>query len=97
MGIYSNGKVYGVGWIRYNDSDEITICFEKIFEDKMSILQIQEVKMAYDLIPEDQRNNMSIRFYTSCSSTYDDGTFMTWFPGNTYSLKEFFLKGDIRI
>ena len=83
MEIYSNDDIYGVRW---NIRD---VSFEKTYLEKMSILQIQEVKEQYN----NQHNKSNFSFYKCCSSTYDTGTFMSWFPCSKDSIEDFFLKG----
>lgn len=97
MGIYSDGNVYGVCWNIYNESGDFITRFEKIYLTKMTIENIQEIKQSYDILTDNEKNSIIIRFYTNCTDTYGSGTYMSWFPGNKDSLEELFLNGDIPI
>jgi uncharacterized protein (DUF2344 family) len=99
MGIYSDGNVYGVSWNIYDESDELITRFEKTFTEKMTLDQIQEIKVEYNKLTETVFTNIRFGFYTKCTSSYsnDSGTFMSWFPGTKELIEELFLKGDIRI
>ena len=88
MGIYSDRKVYGIS---FKLDDEIL--FEKIYTDEMKCIEPQEVKDAYDNLSYEQMRTINIRFYTSCSSTYntsENNTFMLWVPANTRILENLF-------
>lgn len=87
MGIYSDGKVYGVSF-RYTD---ITI-FERTYEGNVSPAQIQEIKDFYDELSEDGRKTISIFLYMSFVSTYSssDKTLMSWVPSNCERLESLF-------
>ena len=99
MGIYSNVKVYVVCWTIYNAEGVFVARYQEIFEEKMTLEQIQSVKENYDLLTEEELKDISIQFYTCCSSSLDNqlGTFMAWFPGNKESLDELFTTGDTRL
>jgi hypothetical protein len=77
MGIYTGGHIYGVSLRRDED-----ILFEKIYDSKMNASQIREVEEFYDSLKDKQE--LTIRFYTSCSTTYitEPNSSMTWLPGN---------------
>ena len=101
MGIYSDGKVYGVKWVLYNEDNkddyEILFTFEKTFTTPLNLHQIQEIEMEFQKLSEDEQKNLTISFYTCCTSTYDSGTYMTWFPGSVAAIVKLFLEGDIPI
>jgi hypothetical protein len=86
MGIYSDGKIYGVSLIL-----DGKIIFEKSFLVVMDGFAIEEVKKEYNSLSDEEKNDLSIRFYTSCSSTYDtdNNIFMTWIPSNKNTLEKF--------
>ena len=70
----------------------------------MNLAQIEEVKAEYEKISEDHKQEMSVRFYTMVSTTYEASSngdnlnsFMTTWPGTREMLEELFLHGDIRI
>ena len=71
MGIYDNGTIFGIKM--YND-DEI-ILFEKTYNEIMSD---EEKKKAYLFYTElNNKNEIRFQYYTECSSTYDEGFFLS--------------------
>lgn len=72
MGIYSDGKVYGLKWGDYNN-----IIFEKIFNREMTQNDINDIRDTYNAI---SKNDLVYFYYTKCSSTYDsnNSNFMSW-------------------
>lgn len=98
MGIYSDGKVYGVSWELYDVSGNIIIKYEKTSKEKLNLEQIQEIKNEFEKLSEDNRSACSISYYTSVSDTYgSSGSYMTWINGYRESLELMFVKGDILI
>ena len=102
MGIYTDGNVYGVKLITYNEStDENIVYMEKKYDTKMNLEQIADVKVEYDAIFKNVLPDTSLRvfFYTSCADTYDPDSipWMGWWNGSVESLEELFEKGDTRI
>lgn len=84
MGIYSNGKVYGIEWHIYTGED-IVKSFKIIFqnEDNPTCWEIEEIKKSYYNLNLVELGEAIFRIYTSCSSTYNYGnhsSFMSWFP-----------------
>ena len=74
MGIYDNGTIFGIKM--YND-DEI-ILFEKTYNEIMSD---EEKKKAYLFYTElDNKDEIDFQYYTECSSTYGEGSFLMWYP-----------------
>ncbi len=76
MGIYSSGKIFGIKMYTFHH-DFNDILFEKIYNEIMSE---EEKKEAYLFYTELNKNEIRFQYYTECSSTYDTGVFMTWFP-----------------
>jgi len=86
MGIYSSGKIFGIRI--YNFIDDFTnILFEKTYD---GIMSEEEKKEAYLFYTELNKNEIHFHYYTECSSTYDTGVFMTWFPISLDSFLENF-------
>jgi len=82
MGVYSNGSIYGVSFVRNYE-----VLFERTWLEAATPSQIQEVKAFYNGLTA----GADIRFYTSCSTTYDIGEtapFMTWWPGDRATLEK---------
>lgn len=100
MGIYSNGIIYGVYWRISDDENDELKTFTRKYYVKLDASKIQEIKEEYDKLDSNERNNICIRFYTKCSTTYDppdsSDSFM-WWPGSTQQLEELFQHGDARI
>lgn len=98
MGIYSDGNIYGIAISLQVDSF-FTELFNKIYPAVMTCEQIQEAKAIYDKLNEGEKSSLNIRFYTSCSSTYDlaSAAFMSWFPGDLVTLEKLFSEGSVRI
>jgi len=75
MGIYYDGIVYGIGWELYNeDYTKLIIGFEKRYEEKMTMEQIQEVKSEYDKLSETEKEQCTYYAFTSCTTTYEINT-----------------------
>lgn len=76
MGIYSNGRIYGIS-IR-SDKDGYTR-FEKTFPKEMTTNDIKEF---YDIYTMIDTNEMSFYIYTQCSTTYEreSNEDMYWMP-----------------
>ena len=76
MGIYDSGKIFGIKMYNFND-DEI-ILFEKTYNEIMSD---EEKKKAYLFYTElNNKNEIHFQYYTECSSTYGEETFLMWYP-----------------
>ena len=79
MGIYSNGRIFGIQIYNFND-DFSNILFEEKYDEVMSYNQMREVYLFYDNLHD--KNNILFKIYTECSSTlnYDRENFMMWYP-----------------
>ena len=90
MGIYNNGTIFGIKIYNFNDDDLANILFEKTYNEIMSD---EEKKKAYLFYTElNNKNEIRFQYYTECSSTYDEGFFLSWYP---MSLKLFLEKFDV--
>lgn len=107
MGFYNDGNIYGVKWFTLDSSGYQINEFEKIYDNKMNELQIQEVKKEYDKLTQDDISNIRIQFYTGFSTTYDLGLetdiskesgtsreSKCWWPGSVMQIEELFKNGD---
>lgn len=83
MGIYSNGTVYGIRICNIVD-DEINTLYEKTFDVIMNDSQKKEAYLFY--MESNNKNDLSFRVYTECSSTYGPNIYKSWLP---ISLSEF--------
>lgn len=95
MGIYSDGNIYGISIDLKNDTNNFSELFNKIYSEIMTAEQIQEAKLVYLSINEADKLNLSVRFYTSCTTTYDvySTPFMSWFPSDVVTLEKLFSGG----
>jgi hypothetical protein len=98
MGIYSDGNIYGIVLSLEVDSF-FTDIYNKVYPTKMNCEQIQEAKAVYDKLTINEKYRLTIRFYTSCSSTYNESCvpFMSWFPGTIGELEKLFSESDIHV
>ncbi len=83
MGIYSNGNIFGVQIYNFNDDHMSNILFEEKYEEIMSYHQMREAYLFYTNLND--KNNISFKIYTECSSTLDkynnnNNNFMKWYP-----------------
>ena len=81
MGIYSNGSIFGISIYNFNEDDVSNILFEIKFCEIMSHEQMREAYLFYNELHD--KNNISFKIYTECSSTlnkYDKENFMAWYP-----------------
>lgn len=79
MGIYNNGIIYGIKFYTLNEEDiypKILLQIEN--DEKMTQDQMKEIYEFYCNLKD--KNNLFIKFYTECCSTYSEGVFMDWFP-----------------
>jgi hypothetical protein len=78
MGIYDSGNIFGIRIYNFNDEDISNILFEKKCGLIMSDEQIKEAYLFYTELSN--KSELCFQYYTECSSTYDKGTFMMWYP-----------------
>ena len=99
MGIYTDGNVYGVWCFIQNDDGSVTVFIDKKYDTKMNSAQIEDIKSEYENISEDNKKEISIKFYTMICSSYElvNTPYMTYWSGTRAMLEELFEKGDIRI
>jgi hypothetical protein len=77
MAIYSSGKIFGIKMYTFHH-DFNDVLFEKIYNEIMSKEEKKEAYLFYTEL--NNKNEICFQYYTECSSTYDKGVFMTWFP-----------------
>jgi hypothetical protein len=99
MGIYTNGKIYGIQIYNFSEDDVINILFEKKYNDVASDEQMKEAYLFYTGLND--KNNILFKIYTKCSSTLDNYNnndhFMMWypFPFSTFLAKFCILNGKV--
>jgi len=92
MGIYDNGSIFGIRIYNFNDDDFANILFEKTYNEIMSDEEKKTVYLFYTGLRN--KNEIHFQYYTECSSTYDKGCFLSWYP---MSLNLFLEKFDISL
>ena len=103
MGIYNDGIIYGVYCfdIADDESFHLTILIDKKYDSKMTMAQIEEIKVEYEKIPEEVKKEMRVHFYTMVTMSYEVYNiytpYMTTWPGTREMLEEFLLHGDVII
>ena len=87
MGIYSDGKVYGISLKLDHE-----IVFMKKYSYEMGNIEIQDVRDIYNTLTGEQKQHINVSFFTSCSTTYEvsENKSMTWFPGSINMLETLF-------
>jgi hypothetical protein len=90
MGIYSNGSIFGLRIYNFNEDDISNTLFEEKFCEIMSHEQMREAYLFYNELQD--KNNISFKIYTECSSTLNKDTenFMDWYPMSLNSFLEKF-------
>lgn len=81
MGIYSSSKIFGIQIYNFNEDDFSNILFEEKYDEIMTYHQMREAYLFYTNL--DDKNNISFKIYTECSSALDKdnkGNFMRWHP-----------------
>jgi len=80
MGIYSNGKIFGLRIYNFNDDDCSNILFEAKNDEIMSNEQMREGFLFYTQLVD--KNKIFFRIYTECSSTLNNPNYpyMDWHP-----------------
>jgi hypothetical protein len=98
MGIYADDRIFGIQIYNFNEDDVSNILFEKKYDDIMSDEQMKEAYLFYTNLND--KNNISFKIYTKCSSTldnYNNDHFMMWypFPFSTFLAKFCILNGKV--
>ena len=88
MGIYSDGKVYGISLVLNH-----IVLFEEKYQESLTGYQLEPVKECYNRLTEEEKDVLTIHFYTACSVTYsvtNAGNCFCWFLGTKEMLVELF-------
>jgi hypothetical protein len=79
MGIYPSDDVYGIRI--YNFVDDVSnILFERKYDVIMTKEMLKDVKLIYEELYENNKDQIFFQIYTGRSSTYDKDIFMQWIP-----------------
>ena len=95
MGIYADDRIFGIQIYNFNEDDVSNILFEKKYDDIMSDEQMKEAYLFYANLND--KNNISFKIYTECSSTldkYNKDNFMKWCPLPLHIFLEKFGDGE---
>jgi len=90
MGIYSNGKIFGIRIYTFNDDEFSITLFEEKYHEILTHEQMREAYLFYNALND--KNNIFFQFYTECITTHDihnKEKFMLWHP---MSLEQFLEK-----
>lgn len=93
MGIYNDGKLYGICWEIYNNDEEIIKHWEYFNKaTPLTVEEIPKIQTEYNLLTPEERENARIYRMTQCSDTYgnDFSTYPSWGSIKEYQLKELF-------
>ena len=78
MGIYDSGKMFGIKIYNFNDHDFANILFEKKYNEIMTDDEKNKAYLFYNGLTN--KADIHFQYYTECSSTYGEGTFLSWYP-----------------
>jgi hypothetical protein len=89
LGLYDNGKVFGIHmYINDYEGEHINVAYEKKYDELMSDEQKKEAYLFYTLL--NNKTDIHFKYYTECTSTYEEGTFFMWYPMSLNSFLEKF-------
>ena len=81
MGIYSNGRIFGLRIYDFNCEDIGNTLFEQKYDEIMSHEQMREAYLFYNQL--NNKNNIFFKVYTECICTLNPNNkepFMDWTP-----------------
>lgn len=81
MGIYPSYDVYGIRIYKFIDDISATL-FEIKYDVIMTKEMLNDIKLVYEELCENNKDQIFFQIYTECSSTYDKDIFMQWIPIN---------------
>lgn len=78
MGIYSNGKIFGLQIYNFIDDDISNILYEEKYDEEISYIQMREAYLFYNNLND--KDKICFKIYIECSSTLSDNkdNFMMW-------------------
>lgn len=79
MGIYSNGRIFGIQ-IYTRQDDVIDTLFEEKYDEPMSYQQMREAYLFYDNLQDKHTILFNTYNEYTCTHTLDIGNFMMWTP-----------------
>ena len=92
MGIYNDGKLYGICWEIYDENEKMVRNWEYKSATPLTVEEIPKIQTEYNLLIPEERENARIYRMTQCSDTYgnDFSTYPSWGSIKEYQLKELF-------
>ena len=79
MGIYPSDDVYSIRI--YNFVDDVSnILFERKYDVIMTKEMLNDIKLVYEELCKNNKDELFFQIYTECSSTYNKNLFMQWIP-----------------
>lgn len=95
MGIYNDGKIYGICWEIYDKEEQIEIVKNWEYVNKagpLTLAEIPKIQTEYNLLTPEEREYARIYRMTQCSDTYgnDFSTYPSWGSIKEYQLLELF-------
>ena len=81
MGIYPSDDIHGIRI--YNFIEDVSnILFERKYDVIMTKEMLNDIKLVYEELYENNKDQIFFQIYTECSSTYNKDIFMQWIPIN---------------
>jgi hypothetical protein len=74
---YTTRGIYGVKMYTYINNN-YTIIFKQQFNTLMTNEMIEEVKLFYENLDENNKKNLKFQIYRNCKSIEDEGNCMIW-------------------
>lgn len=92
MGIYNDGKLYGICWEIYDKDETMVKNWEYKSATPLTSVEIANIQTEYNLLTPEEREYARIYRMTQCSDTYgnDFSTYPSWGVIKEYQLKELF-------
>lgn len=79
MGIYPSGDIYGIRIYTFINDISNTL-FERTHDVVMTKEMLNDIKIVYEELYENNKDQIFFQIYTECSSTYDKDIFIQWIP-----------------
>jgi len=93
MGIYSNGKIFGIKIYHFDENDISNILFEEKYDTIMNHQQMRDAYFFYSNLEEEMKETARFQIYTECVSTLDKNyneSVMMWYPLSLESFLDIF-------
>ena len=92
MGIYNDGKIYGISWEIYDKDESMVKNWEYKSAASLTVADIAKIQTEFNLLTPEEREYARIYRMTQCSDTYgnDFSTYSSWGSIKEYQLLELF-------